>query len=101
MLLLPEQLEVLEQLAGIGYTPQECAQYFGIHGHTWSTAFEAHDSELKYHYDRGCLIAKADVDMKLLENAKSGNFTAIMLLQRSQKERVFEANRERMLNGNL
>jgi hypothetical protein len=62
-------------------------------------AYMDKESDFTYHYDRGRLIAQADIDMKLLESAKGGNITAIQQLQKTQKLKHFENIRNMIADG--
>jgi molybdenum cofactor biosynthesis enzyme len=72
-----EQLLIVENLAGINYTIRQIAMYFNV------SSTSLHNA---YHFDRGKLMASADVDMKLLTSAKDGNLTAAAMFKKAEKE---------------
>ena len=82
----PEQFETIESLAGINYTIRQIAMYFGISAQLLYNEYEDKESEFTYHFDRGVLMASADVDMKLLSAAKEGNLTAAAMFKKAEKE---------------
>ena len=81
----PEQHEIIENLAGINYTIKQIAMYFDISPVLLYNEYDNKDSEFSYHFDRGRLMASADVDMKLLSDAKSGNLTAAAMFKKAEK----------------
>jgi len=82
----PEQFETIESLAGINYTIRQIAMYFDISPQLLYNEYEDKESDFTYHFDRGVLIASADVDMKLLSAAKDGNLTASAQFKKAQQE---------------
>lgn len=97
--LTQEQIELIEQLAGINYTPQEIALFFQQDEEAFMAFFDAPGSKLKYHYDRGKLVAKAKIDMELSKSAQAGNITAAQLIKKSTKAKEHEEFKRRMLDG--
>ena len=81
----PEQFETIEQLAGINYTIRQIAMYFDVSPQLLHNEYSDKESEFAYHFDRGRLMASADVDMKLLEAAKNGNLTASAQFKKAEK----------------
>ncbi|MEI6061154.1 MAG: hypothetical protein WCR72_10620 [Bacteroidota bacterium] len=81
----PEQIEIIENLAGINYTIRQLAMYLDLSEALLYTEYANKDSLLAYHYDRGKLIASADIDMSLLKDAKNGNLTAAAMFKKSEK----------------
>lgn len=92
-----EQLEHIESLAAINYSIRQVAMYLDIPVDTIYLEYRDPHSEFRYHYDRGQLVAQAEIDMSTLESAKKGNITAqqrydkrARQIQISQaKERIF------------
>lgn len=80
-----EQLETIESLAGINYTIRQIAMYFDVTPQLLYNEYEDKESEFAYHFDRGRLMASADVDMQLLKDAKSGNLTAAAMFKKAEK----------------
>lgn len=71
-----EQFDIIRQLAGINYTVRQVAIYFGIEVNSLFLQYQDKDSEFYQNFERGRLMASADVDMKLLNDAKGGNLSA-------------------------
>lgn len=97
--LTEEQIKLIEQLAGVNYTPQEIALFFQEDLVAFMAFFDAPDSKLRYHYDRGKLMAKAKVDMSLLDSAQNGNITAAQLVKKAANQKDHEEFKRRILNG--
>ena len=80
-----EQFETIENLAGINYTIRQLAMYFDISAQLLYNEYENKESEFAYHFDRGRLMASADVDMQLLKDAKAGNMTAAAMFKKAEQ----------------
>lgn len=96
-----EHYEQIELLAGIGYTLAQIARFFKINGNWVQHEYNREDSDLRFHYDRGVLLAHAETEMKLLESAKSGNLTAQAMFRKAVQEREFKTARDKCINGEL
>ena len=94
-----EQIEEIESLAGINYTIKQMAMYFNIPIKELQRQFDDKTSEFRFHYDRGQLIAQAQIDMKVLESAKGGNTTAQQQIEKIRDARKFENIRDQLLYG--
>lgn len=81
----PEQIEIIENLGSINYTVRQIAMYLDISADLLFSEYANKDSLFAYHYDRGKLIASADVDTRLLTDAKNGNLTATALFKKAEK----------------
>jgi molybdenum cofactor biosynthesis enzyme len=81
-----EQHLIVENLAGINYTVRQIAMYLDVSVQLLYNEYEDKESEFAYHFDRGKLMASADVDMKLLTSAKDGNLTAAAMFKKAEKE---------------
>ena len=86
MLLTEEQLKEVEELAGCNYTVRQIAMYLDIDTRELYEMYQDNDSEFRYHYDRGQLISHAQVDKKLLNDAKEGNLTATAQFKKLSKQ---------------
>jgi len=85
----PEQFETIEQLAGINYSIRQVAVYFDISVQFLLTEYEDKESEFTYHYDRGKLIANADVLIANMKEAMDKNSTAVQIyLKEQEKTRI-------------
>lgn len=94
-----DQFQVIEELAGLNYTPEEIAMYMDIPEKQFMYEFNLPESEIHFHYNRGILIAKAEVDMQTLESAKTGNITASQRLDKIQQRKQFELLKKQMIDG--
>lgn len=94
-----DQTKQIEDLAGMNYTVKQIAMYLDV-DHRWlQREFEDHESEFRYRYNRGRLIAQADIDMKLLESAKGSNLTAMQQFEKIRQARHFENMRDQLVYG--
>jgi len=96
-----EQIETIENLAGLNYTVKKIAMYLDVPVRELQHEFENTDSEFRYHFDRGRLISQADIDQKALESAKGGNMTAMQHFEKIRQARHFENMRDQMIYGNM
>lgn len=93
-----EQYLQVEQMAAVNYGPREVAVYLGVDVKLFKNEFTNPDTKIHYHYARGVLKATAEVDMKLLENATSGNITATQEYKKASEKRAFHNHKMRILN---
>ena len=84
MPLTPQQLEEVEQLASINYSVHQIAMYLDVEPQQLLLEFNISSNDpryghgqFRYHYDRGQLLAKAEIDKANLKRAKDGNLTSI------------------------
>jgi len=94
-----EQTQAIEKLAGLNYTIKQIAMYLDIPYKDLQLQFEDKESEFRYRYDRGRLIAQADIDQKLLDSAQGGNLTAMQMFAKARALNHFENMRDLMING--
>ena len=94
-----EQIDVIEKLAGVNYTPQEIAVYLGVNEQIFMAMFDDPDSNIRFYYDRGKLMAKAKVDMAVLDSAQGGNITAVQIMKKSTSLKDHAEYKRRILNG--
>ena len=96
-----EQTEEIEKLAGLNYTIKQIALYFAIDPNKLQKEFNDSDSTFRYHFDRGRLIAQAEIDMQTLILAKGGNITAMQRLDKIRKSKQFEIIRDQTLSEGI
>lgn len=96
----PEQIEQIESLAGCNYSPEKIALYFDLNETEFMREWNDKASELRHHYDRGVLIAQAEMDMANLESAKGGSITAIQMHKKDAYSQRIE-NFKKELNHEL
>lgn len=94
-----EQIESIEKLAGLNYTIKQIAIYLDIDSKYLHSEFGDKESKFRYHFDRGRLIAQADIDQKLLDSAKGGNMTAMQQFEKIRQARYFENMRDQLIYG--
>lgn len=75
MILTADQLKELEDLAGLQFTPDECAVIMGLTREEIAAAIEQ-QPEVRAAYDRGRLIASAAVRKAIFTQAKQGSTPA-------------------------
>jgi len=85
MNLTDEQLQQVEELSGLKYTPEEIAIYLGVNIFDFVEAFSDTGSSIYFHTIRGKLITKAQVEIELLNSAKNGNITAIQIIEKKKR----------------
>ncbi len=84
-------LDEFENLAAIGYQPEQIAMYYNIEKVDFMYYFSLVNSPLKYHYDRGQLMQQAKEGMTMLQDAATGeNVTQAQRLDKLRKEVVFK-----------
>ena len=84
MELTPAQLREIENLAAINYSVKQIAMYLDLDFKAFQKAFTISTDDpdykaghIRYHYDRGQLMAQAEIDKANLKRAKDGNLTSI------------------------
>jgi hypothetical protein len=94
-----EEYEQLEAYSAIGYTPAQIAMCLDVDKIEFERQLMNRDSLIYHHYHKGHLESNFQITNKLLENAKTGNITAVEILQKRQ-ESVYLANlKDRIFNG--
>ncbi|OJX55549.1 MAG: hypothetical protein BGO88_04865 [Flavobacterium sp. 38-13] len=71
-----EEYESIEKLAACNYSPERIALYLGVEKKDFLDLWYNKSGLVRFHYDKGRLEAEADINIKQLELAKSGNITA-------------------------
>lgn len=77
--------EIIEKLAGCNYGPSDIALYLGVKRKEFMEKWNDTESTIRYHYDRGRLLARVNVNQKLLDNAASGNITAAQIYEKNRR----------------
>lgn len=84
MQLNDEQLETIETFGSLNYPPEKIVMILNIDHDDFFIDFNMPDSDpayapgqIRYHYDRGQLMAQAEIDKSNLKRAKEGNLTSI------------------------
>ena len=92
-----KQLQLIEELAGCHYSPKDIATYLGISTELFCKAWAQKDSAIRESYDRGRLIAQAEIDMATLRSAKGGNLTAAQIWAGRHKDQHLENLKKEIL----
>lgn len=77
MELTPSQYKEIETLSAINYSVKQIAMYLDVDHKQFARAFYDMESKVRYHYERGRLVAQAEIDKANLKRAKDGNLTSI------------------------
>ena len=99
--LTDETIPKLESLAGLGYSPEEMALYFGV-DKVWFVQ-QALDvtSKVYYHIKRGQMVAVADAEIALLTGSSTGDTQSIAALAQIRRDRGWETSRLDIFGGAL
>lgn len=84
MNLSKEQLDLVETFGGLNYPPEKIVMILDVDQEQFFQDFNLPDSDseyksgqIRYHYDRGQVMAQAEIDKANLKRAKEGNNTSI------------------------
>jgi hypothetical protein len=88
--LTDKELEQLELMAGMNYTPRRIALFFGLSVNECYEALKDPESEFHKRYRKGEITYESKVDYASLKNALDGNATAIQ--QYENKKRLNKLN---------
>lgn len=91
-------MDELERLASLGYTPEKIAMYYKVNKHEFMFFFMLLDSKLKFHYDRGILVQEAKEGQSMLD----GSLKSVTTAQRLDKLREkidFQNARDNIMYG--
>lgn len=91
-----EQVNEIEDLAAVNYTIRQIAMYLDIPLCDITSEFDNPESEFRYHYERGQLIAQFKIDKANLDSAKKGNITAQQRYDKKVKENRLRQAKERI-----
>jgi hypothetical protein len=79
-----DQLLTIETFGGLNYPPDKIVMILNVNPGDFFADFNLIDSDpaylpgqIRYHYDRGQLLAQAEIDKANLKRAKEGNLTSI------------------------
>lgn len=94
-----EEFEQIEDLAACNYSPEQIAKYLDIPKEDFLHAYHKPKHLVRIHYDRGQLVADAEINMKALETAKAGNLTAMQIYQKNREMVTLENLKRKILFG--
>ena len=86
MQLSEKQKADIERMGAINYSLKRVAIYLGFKVDDVIEEYQNEDSDLRYHYERGQLMAQADIDFEVMKSAKDGNLTATQIYKRTEKQ---------------
>ena len=94
-----EELIELEQLAALGYSPEQMAMYFVKEPELFIRALNDKTSRIHFHTERGKLMSIAKEQMAILTAAQGGNITASQQLDKIRRNRGFEISKLDIFGG--
>ena len=94
-----EELDTIQGLAGLNYTPLQMATYLEVEPVRFLKALKVANSIISFNINKGKLEAEFQVNEKLLQNAKSGNLTAVMMFNNARDRNDIESIKRRILYG--
>lgn len=99
MRLSQEELEEIEVMAACNYSPEKIAMKLDVDKAEFMKAWYNKESLVRYHYDRGQLVADFEINQKQLDNAKSGNITAAQIYYKNAKAQKVENLKKKIFYG--
>lgn len=104
MELSTDQIKTVEILAGNQFSPVQIAMIMNLPTSEFVSLCDIDENDpdykpghVKYHYDRGILIAKAEVDKGTLKRAKDGNQTSIQQFKKDVWQQKIEHEKQKIL----
>ncbi len=94
-----EEFEQIEDLAACNYSPAQIAKYLEIPRADFMAAWMKPKHLVRIHYNKGQLVADAEINMKALETAKAGNLTAMQIYQKNRETVKLENLKNQILFG--
>jgi len=94
-----EEYENIEDLAACNYTPTQVAMCLDVDPVEFQRQLNDDTSLIYHHFNRGILLSNFEINQKLLDNAKSGNITAVEIFQKRQESVNLHNIKRRILNG--
>lgn len=93
------EVENLESIAAIGYTPEKVAMYLGVDRELFLHEFYREDSRIRFHYERGILVNEANEAIATQRAANEGNATQAQRLDKKRFQVMFQQLKERIIYG--
>lgn len=88
--LTPVDYQNIEQLAAVNYQVKQIAMYLDVDPKEFQREYSDPDSKVRWHYDRGRLVAQAEIDKANLKRARDGNLTSIQQWKKDSSLRAVE-----------
>lgn len=95
----PEQLDELEKLAALDYTPEQMAMYFGFDPVQFAIEYNDTTSIVNYRVRRGKLIVTAQEQLKMLDEAMKGSVDASKQLASIRRKKGFTMSKLDVFGG--
>lgn len=93
-------IEELEKLAAVGYSPENIAMYFDVPKIEFMYYYMVEGSKLNYHYQRGILYHTAKEGLFMLEDANQNSAQAARL-DKLRDNMKFRNSVEQIVYGGL
>ena len=104
MELSADQIKTVEILAGNQFSPSQIAMIMNLPREEFTRLCDINEMDpdykaghVKYHYDRGILVAKAEVDKGTLKRAKDGNQTSIQQFKKDVWQQKIEQEKQKII----
>lgn len=99
MKLSQEELEEIEVMAACNYSPEKIALKLDVDKAEFMKAWFNKESLVRYHYERGQLVADFEINQKQLDNAKAGNITAAQVYFKESEAQKVENLKKHIFYG--
>lgn len=97
--LTEENREDLLRLGALGWENADIASYFGWDEHDFLTECSNHDSEIAKLLNRGRLQKRAEIEIRLMNEAVGGNLTAAKQFSEVMRDRSFRISKLDIFGG--
>src|SRR5690554_2355855 len=94
-----EQIQELERMAALGYTPEEMAVFFDVDKVSFIQASLDVESYIYYHIRRGQIVSTAKEQMSILTSAETGDIDASKQLGQIRRSRGWEISKMDIFAG--
>ena len=94
-----EQIEELERMSALGYSPEEMALYFGVDKVSFVQAALDVESYIYYHIRRGQIVSMAKEQMAVLTSAEKGDIDASKQIGKIRRSRGWEISKMDIFGG--
>ncbi len=99
-----DQIKGIETLAGNQFSPSQIAMIMSFNINEFVTLCDIDENDpdykpghVKFHYDRGVLLSKAEVDKGTLKRAKDGNQTSIQQFKKDVWQQKIDQEKQKIL----
>lgn len=93
-----EEFDTIEKLAACNYTPQMIALYLDVDLNEFMRQYLVPESLIRHHYRKGLLESEYLISQKLLDNAKTGNISAVDTFEERQNKVNLRELKKRIFN---